>query len=102
MQQHAPSGLAALLFALLTLLSLAAAQNGALGGGAGNSPQPTQYPTVTTGPSLQTAGGTTTAIYQPFTQAFVTPLGTWVFPTPLAGSIGLGNIHGTVGTVRGS
>jgi hypothetical protein len=35
-----------------------------------------------------------------FTQTFQTPLGTWAFPTPQVGSVGLGNIQGTVGAVR--
>jgi len=92
------------LFALLTtlLLPLVSAQNAAAGGGGAVAAAPIQYPTVVNVPSLLIQGGTTTTVQQAFTQTFVTPLGTWAFPTPGVGSVGLGNIQGVVGTVRGS
>lgn len=89
------------LLPLLALLPLANAQSAAAGGGGGGVAAPIQYPTVVTGPSLLTQGGTTTTVQQAFTQTFVTPLGTWAFPTPGVGSVGLGSIQGVVGTVRG-
>ncbi|KAA8565144.1 hypothetical protein EYC84_010890 [Monilinia fructicola] len=64
----------------------------------------TQMATTTLGaPSLYTADGTTTVKYiATYTQTFATTaLGTWAIgATPLVGSIGLGTIHGQVGTVR--
>jgi len=97
-------GVSYLLTTLLTILLLLAptlAQNAALGGGgAGATQAASQYPTVSNVASLVTAGGSTTVAQVAFTQTFVTPLGTWAFPTPSIGSIGLGNIQGTVGAVR--
>jgi hypothetical protein len=94
------------ILSLLTLISLflplTLAQNAALGGAGGAiAPAPVQYPVVINGPSLVTQGGTTTTVQQAFTQTFVTPLGTWAFPTPEVGSVGLGSIQGQIGTVRG-
>jgi hypothetical protein len=91
-----------LALALTTLPALTTAQNAAAGGGAAGVAAPVQYPTVVNGPSLLTQGGTTTVVQQAFTQTFVTPLGTWAFPTPGVGSVGLGSIQGQIGTVRGS
>jgi len=53
--------------------------------------------TTTYAASLITAGGTTTTEWVAFTQTFNESLGTWVFPTALSGSVGLGSISGTVG-----
>ena len=92
----------AFLISLLVLAPFTTAQNAALGG-AGNpaaSPAPSQYPVVNVGSSLLTIDGKTSAVNGPFTQTFVLPLGTWAFPTPSAGSIGLGDIQGTVGAVK--
>jgi len=89
-----------LFLALLSLLSLTHAQNAAAGGGAAGVQAASQYPTVLTGPSLLVVGGTTTTAYGPFTQTFKSPLTTWVYPTPSSGSVGLGNIPGTVGAVQ--
>ncbi|ESZ96860.1 hypothetical protein SBOR_2725 [Sclerotinia borealis F-4128] len=64
----------------------------------------TQMATTTLNcPSLYTSGGTTTVKYiATYTQTFAaTALGTWAIgATPLVGSVGLGNIAGTVGTVK--
>jgi len=60
-----------------------------------------QYPVVTNVASLQTINGVTTVVQIVFTQTFAaTPLGTWAFPTPGVGSVGLGDIQGTVGSVK--
>jgi len=74
-------------------------QNAAVGGGVnGAATQATaQAATTTNAASLISAGGTTTVEYVAFTQTFNSSLGTWVFPTALSGSIGLGSITGTVG-----
>lgn len=87
---------------VLSLLSLCNAQI-AQGGGAAIATTviAVQYPTVVVGPSLfVNAAGLTSAVQLPFTQTFKSPLGTWAYPTAVAGSIGLGNIQGTVGAVR--
>lgn len=90
-----------LLIAVLSILSCVLAQNAALGGGAGGQQALTQYPTVYTGPSISTnAAGTAVIATVVYTQTFKTPLGTWAFATPSAGSIGLGKIQGSVGAVR--
>ncbi|KAF7933936.1 uncharacterized protein EAE98_003645 [Botrytis deweyae] len=64
----------------------------------------TQMATTTTGaPSLYTVGSVTAVSYIPvYTQTFATTaLGTWAIgATPLVGSVGLGTIQGTVGTVK--
>lgn len=87
--------------AVLSLLSCVLAQNAALGGGAGGQLALTQYPTVFTGPSISTnAAGTGVVVTVAFTQTFKTPLGTWAYATPSAGTIGLGDIQGTVGAVK--
>jgi len=96
-----PASILSLLLALLLFLAPARAQNAALGGGvAGAAQAATQYPVVSNVASLVTVGGTVTTEAVVFTQTFVTPLGTWAFPTPSAGSVGLGNIQGTVGAVH--
>lgn len=92
--------LASVLILLLASPSQTNAQ-AAPGGGAPPVANPLQYPVVVVGPSLTTVAGSTSAINLPFTQTFVTPLGTWAFPTPSAGSVGLGDIQGTVGKVKG-
>lgn len=93
-----------LFFVLVTLrFSTLVSAQAALGGGAVvPAIIPTQYPTVVVGPSLFTnAAGVTSANVAPFTQTFNSgPLGTWAFPTPLPGTIGLGDIQGTVGGVK--
>jgi hypothetical protein len=89
-----------LLSTLLLFFSRAQAQTAAAGGGGGIAAAPVQYPTVVNVPSLLIQDGTTAVVTQPFTQTFVTPLGTWAFPTPEVGSVGLGSIQGQIGTVR--
>lgn len=88
------------LLGVLILPSLTLAQNAALGGGAAAEAAATQYPTVFAAMSLVTVGGVVSTQNVQFTQTFKTPLGTWAFPTPLVGSVGLGNIQGTVGAVQ--
>lgn len=87
---------------LAFLPSLALAQAG-LGGVVATSAA-TQMATTTLGaPSLYTSDGTTGVSYVPtYTQTFATTaLGTWpIGATPLVGSVGLGTIQGTVGTVK--
>lgn len=63
---------------------------------------PSQYPISTTAGSLFTVNGVTSATWTLFVQTFATTaLGTWELgPTPQVGSIGLGDIVGTVGSVR--
>ena len=88
--------------AVFSIISLTAAQL-AQGGGAGvvaTSVIAVQFPTVVVGPSLFTNAAGTSAVQLPFTQTFKSPLGTWAYPTPAVGSIGLGSIQGTVGAVR--
>ncbi len=90
-----------LLLALFLFLAPGQAQNAALGGGVvGGGQAAVQYPVVTNVASLVTVGGVVTVQSVVFTQTFVTPLGTWAFPTPSAGSVGLGNIQGTIGVVH--
>lgn len=98
MLAHGP--LSTLLAALAILPSLTSAQNAALGGGAAAVPAATQYPTVFAAQSLVTVGGVVQTQNVQFTQTFKTPLGTWAFPTPLVGSVGLGDIQGTVGAIK--
>lgn len=52
--------------------------------------------------SIYTIDGTTYDTYVAFTQTFASSaLGTWAIgATPLVGSIGLGDIEGTVGAVK--
>lgn len=74
-------------------------QNLAAGGGAGVvTAAVTQAATTTWACSKITTGATTTTEWVLFTQTFNTSIGTWVYPTALSGSIGLGTtIRGTVG-----
>ncbi|KAL5321487.1 hypothetical protein ACEPPN_009446 [Leptodophora sp. 'Broadleaf-Isolate-01'] len=75
----------------------------AAGGGiAPTTLAPSQYPVSTTAGSLFTVNGVTSATWKLFVQTFATTaLGTWELgPTPGVGSIGLGDIQGTVGGVR--
>ncbi|KAH7351242.1 hypothetical protein BKA65DRAFT_550203 [Rhexocercosporidium sp. MPI-PUGE-AT-0058] len=75
----------------------------AAGGGiAATTLAPSQYPISTTAGSLFTVNGVTSATWTLFVQTFATTaLGTWELgPTPGVGSIGLGDIQGTVGGVR--
>ncbi|PVH89148.1 hypothetical protein DL98DRAFT_96903 [Cadophora sp. DSE1049] len=75
----------------------------AAGGGiAATTLAPSQYPISTTAGSLFTVNGVTSATWKLFVQTFATTaLGTWdLGPTPGVGSIGLGDIQGTVGSVR--
>lgn len=73
-------------------------QNIAAGGGAGIVTAATEQAATTTyAASLITTGATTTTAWVAFTQTFNSSLGTWAYPTPLSGSIGLGTISGTVG-----
>jgi len=89
----------------LTLLSLSLSPRlihaqAAAGGGVVATTAATQSPTVVTGPSLQTVGGSTIAVQGVvFTQTFAaTALGTWALGTVVSsGSVGLGTIQGTVG-----
>jgi hypothetical protein len=93
--------LLALLTTLLSLVSFTTAQAIAAGGGAAAvPPAAVQYPVVVVGPSLATVAGATTAINKPFTQTFVTPLGSWAYATPSPGTVGLGSIQGNVGGVK--
>ncbi|KAN0112906.1 hypothetical protein V8E51_005857 [Hyaloscypha variabilis] len=93
----------AFLLPLLALLSITTAQAVAAGGGAVSATlAATQSPTVGTWPSLFTVGTETSTTYLVFTQTFAsTALGTWALgTTPAAGTIGLGTIVGTVGSVK--
>ncbi|KAG4428084.1 hypothetical protein IFR05_016433 [Cadophora sp. M221] len=75
----------------------------AAGGGiAPTTLAPSQYPVSTTAGSLFTVNGVTSATWKLFVQTFATTaLGTWELgPTPGVGSIGLGDIQGTVGGVK--
>ena len=98
----------ATLFLSSLLLSLASASPEpapqiAQGGGiAPTTLAPVQYPVVSNVASLVTINGVTTVSQIVFTQTFAsTALGTWALgPTPLVGSIGLGDIAGTVGGVK--
>jgi hypothetical protein len=85
------------LLSLLYFFVMINAQNAALGGGAAGSVGATQYPTIFGANKLVTVGGVVSTQSVQFTQTFETGLGTWAFPTPLVGSIGLGDIQGTVG-----
>jgi len=70
----------------------------AIGGGApGATAATAQAATTTYAATLITTGATTTTAYVAFTQTFNTSMGTWIFPTPLSGSVGLGGISGSVG-----
>jgi hypothetical protein len=72
------------------------------GGVAGTIPAALQMASTTVAGSLFTAGGTTGAVWKEITLTFATTaLGTWALgPTPASGSIGLGNLVGTVGRVK--
>ncbi|KAK0102301.1 hypothetical protein ONS95_005924 [Cadophora gregata] len=75
----------------------------AAGGGlAATTLAPSQYPISTTAGSLFTINGVTSATWKLYVQTFATTaLGTWELgPTPGVGSIGLGDIEGTVGGLR--
>merc|ERR1712093_159192 len=75
----------------------------AAGGGiAATTLAPSQYPISTTAGSLFTVNGVTSATWKLFVQTFATTaLGSWELgPTPAVGSIGLGDIQGTVGVVK--
>lgn len=96
------SPLFVLVLALVHFSVPAVGQNAAAGGGAQGTLAASQYPTTVMGPSLVTAGGSTVVVTQMFTQTFKSPLGTWAFATPSVGSIGLGNITGSVGAVKNS
>jgi hypothetical protein len=101
-----------LLLALLITLSLhipsALAQVGGAGvggaaGGAVAPPAATQYPVVAMVPKIVIVGTRTTSSHFLFTQTFaVTALETWAFATPGVGSVGLGDVGGTVGGLRTS
>merc|ERR1711977_36634 len=70
----------------------------AAGGGiAATTLAPSQYPISTTAGSLFTVNGVTSATWKLFVQTFAT---TALGPTPAVGSIGLGDIQGTVGVVK--
>ncbi|KAG9232302.1 hypothetical protein BJ875DRAFT_467282 [Amylocarpus encephaloides] len=94
--------LASTLLAISFLCTLVTAQAAAGGGVSAVPLAPSQYPIVSNVLSLQTIGGVTTAVQIAFTQTFAaTALGGWAIgPTPLAGTIGLGSIQGTVGVVK--
>ncbi|KAH7399838.1 hypothetical protein BKA64DRAFT_466304 [Cadophora sp. MPI-SDFR-AT-0126] len=121
MQFHTPSTLLPILLTFaLTTLTLASSspspdlsqnisspeledrQLAAGGGVAPTTLAPSQYPISTTAGSLFTVNGVTSATWKLFVQTFATTaLGTWELgPTPAVGSIGLGDIQGTVGGVR--
>ncbi|KAF7947141.1 uncharacterized protein EAE97_004390 [Botrytis byssoidea] len=87
---------------LAFLPALTHAQAG-LGGVTASSAATQMATTTVAAPSLYTVGSVTTVSYIPvYTQTFAkTALGTWAIgATPLVGSVGLGTIQGTVGTVK--
>jgi len=88
--------------ALLSFPALIAAQVAAGGGNAATSTAATQMATTTVAGSLFTNAGTTSATWIAYTQTFSSPLGTWAFATPSAGTIGLGSISGTPGATSSS
>jgi hypothetical protein len=90
------------LLPILPLLGLAAAQAAPGGGGPAATLAATQSPTVTQVTSIQTVGGSTVGVEVVFTQTFaMTALGSWPLGTAVrAGTIGLGDIAGSVGGVK--
>lgn len=72
------------------------------GGVAPTTLAPSQYPISTTAGSLFTVNGVTSATWGLFVQTFATTaLGTWELgPTPGVGTIGLGDVLGSVGSMR--
>jgi hypothetical protein len=93
-----------LLIVLATLL-IVPFTSAQIAAGGGVAPAPslaaTQYPTVLNVPKILIQGGVTTSQEVVFTQTFAsTALGTWAFPTPAVGTIGLGEIEGQVGEVK--
>jgi hypothetical protein len=95
-------------FLILSSVSIALAdpnpdpQVAAGGGVAATTLAAAQYPVVTTAGSLFTINGVTSATWKLYTQTFATTaLGSWALgPTPQAGSIGLGDVQGTIGVVK--
>ncbi|KAH6682937.1 hypothetical protein B0J14DRAFT_431738, partial [Halenospora varia] len=88
---------------LCVLSSLHSVSGQAAGGGVVTATLgATQMATTSNVPSLFTLNGATSATNIMFTQTFAsTALGSWALgATPLAGSIGLGSIQGTVGVIK--
>lgn len=91
------------LLVIVASLPRAISQAAAGGGAPPAVIQATQDSTIREAPSIFTVNGVTDVTRIMYTQTFAaTALGSWELgPTPKAGTIGLGDIQGSVGQVKG-